>query len=226
MDLINTDGTIEQIILSKPLNALLISDQHFSDSNQSYFSIESIAPTMACLQRLITKVKPDQILILGDLFHYGQQNNQFVFQIMSFFSELDKEIFMIGGNHDKELIENQIKDWSKNNFHIYSDSFLLYEANQEKVWFTHDGNNPYWLDKSEVPDFIISLKKIYKFSVQHWLITGHIHLPCIIKESKVASLGCFNVEGHNQSLSYGIIKEIANKITFSLHDAENCIYQK
>lgn len=219
MELINVNKTTKQIIPSMPLNALLISDHHFLDNNFGYFSVNSTKLTMDCLSRLIAKFKPDQILVLGDLFHYGQKNNQFVFRIMNFFSELEKEIFIIGGNHDKELVENQIKNWSKNNFHIYPDSFLLYKNDQEKIWFTHDGNNPYWLDKSEVPDFLTSLKKLYKFSTQHWLITGHTHLPCQIKEKKMASLGCFNVEGHNQPLSFGFVKEIADHIQFSLQDA-------
>jgi calcineurin-like phosphoesterase family protein len=139
---------------------------------------------------------------------------------MSFFSELEQEVFLIGGNHDRILIESQIEVWSKNNFHIYSDYFLVFETSQGKIWFTHDANNPFWLDIPEVPSFLTSLKKAYRIPKQHWLIAGHTHLPCLIKDRRVASLGCFNVEGHNQPLSYGIVKEIKQQISFSLQDAE------
>lgn len=225
MELLSKDGSFHQISLKKPLNALLMSDFHFSDNGNSYFSIESNKNTMDFLPILILETKPKQIFILGDLFHFGQKNSLFVSQIMAFFSELDQEVFLISGNHDKVLIENQIKDWSSNNFHIFPDAFLLYETHQDRIWFTHDGNNPYWLDKSEVPTFLTSLKRIYGLEEQYWLITGHTHLPCLVKEMKVASLGCFNTEGHNQLLSYGIVTEVANQITFSLHNAEELYYQ-
>ncbi|MFW9856628.1 MAG: metallophosphoesterase [Candidatus Thorarchaeota archaeon] len=219
MDLLNRDGSIRQICLLRPLNALLTSDHHFSN-RYGYFSVESVEETMKCFSRLIRETRPDQILVLGDLFHYGQENNHFVLQIMTFFRDLEQEIFLIGGNHDKVLIEDQIQKWSKDNLHIYPDSFIVYKTNQEKIWFTHDGNNPYWLDKQEVPGFLINLKKVYTLPKHHWLITGHTHLPCLINDSKVASLGCFNVEGHNQPLSYGIAEEIGDQISFSLQEAE------
>jgi metallophosphoesterase superfamily enzyme len=225
MDLLNRDGSIRQISPLKALNALLTSDHHFSNK-PGYFSIESTEETMKCFSRLIEEISPDQILLLGDLFHYSQQNDQFVLQIMTFFSELEQEIFLIGGNHDKGLIENQIEEWSKNRFHIYPDFFMVYETDQEKIWFTHDGNNPYWLSKPEVPGFITNLKKIYSVPEQHWLITGHTHLPCLINDNKVASLGCFNVEGHNQQLSYGIAKEVGGQVSFSLQEAEKLSFSE
>ena len=75
---------------------------------EDFFCIESTRETLKCLLAIIKELQPYQIFVLGDLFHYGQQNNRFVFQIMSFFSEVEQEVFLIGGNHDKILIQNQI----------------------------------------------------------------------------------------------------------------------
>lgn len=211
------DGSFNRILINNSLNAVLISDLHLVDDGSSYFSMNSIEQTLTVLPALINQVKPNQLFILGDLFHSGQTNNHFVVKVMKMLYEFPLEVFLIGGNHDRGLIYDLIVGWSKDNLHIFSDFFLTYETEYDKIWLTHDGKNPYWLEKSMVISFLEALKTVYKLDKQHWLITGHIHFPCILEANKVASLGCFNVGGHNQPLSYGLIREKGNQIVFSLH---------
>jgi hypothetical protein len=58
MDIINTDGSRRQIDLINPLNALLISDHHFSDKKGGFFSIESTKETLNSLLILIKEHQP------------------------------------------------------------------------------------------------------------------------------------------------------------------------
>jgi DNA repair exonuclease SbcCD nuclease subunit len=215
MELHNTLGSFRHISLKKSLNALLLSDLHFAQE-RSYFSYDSIQDTLQVFQFLLLKVKPDQVILLGDLFHRGQKKNDFVSQIMQVLHEIKPEVFLLSGNHDHRLINALKNDWDTSELHICSSSFLVYETTSDKMIFTHDGNNPFWLHKSEIPDFLMSLKRDYELNSRHWLITGHTHLPCLLEELKVASLGCFNVEAEKQVLSYGIVKESPPTISFKL----------
>lgn len=222
---LHSDRSFNQISLKKPLNAILVSDFHLSNDGNSYFSVQANKNTINFFPILVQELKPDQIFVLGDLFHGSQQNNQYVSRVMRLFSELEQEIFIIGGNHDEVLIAAQADAWPSATLHICLDLFLTYETDYDKIWFTHDGLNPYYLHNSEVPAFLTSLKHTYELDDHHWLITGHTHLPCLLGEVKVASLGCFNVDGHNQPLSYGVAKEIAHHISFQLQNAEELYFR-
>jgi DNA repair exonuclease SbcCD nuclease subunit len=215
MELHNTLGSFRHISLKKSLNALLLGDLHFAQEG-SYFSYDSIQDTLQVFQFLLLKVKPDQVILLGDLFHRGQKRNDFVSKIMQVLHEIKQEVFLLSGNHDHRLINALKNDWDTSDLHICSSSFLVYETTSDRIIFTHDGNNPFWLYKSEIPDFLMSLKRDYELNSKHWLITGHTHLPCLLEELKVASLGCFNVEVEDQVLSYGIVKESPHTISFKL----------
>ncbi|MHA2157046.1 MAG: metallophosphoesterase [Candidatus Hodarchaeales archaeon] len=221
MELHNTIGSFKQIRLKKALNALLISDLHFTEPGNNhfiprYFSFESIEKTMSFLPPLITKIKPDQIFILGDLFHAGQSDNQFVTHIMSWFTHQEQEIIVIGGNHDRKLIPKLLQKRVYKTMQIITDPFLQYETKFDKIWLTHDGNNPFRLHKPEIPDFLVSLKEGYDLSQNYWLVTGHTHYPFMIEEKKIGSIGSFNYENSNDPLSYGIVREDQGQITLIL----------
>jgi predicted phosphodiesterase len=215
MELHNTLGSFRNIYLKESLNALLLSDLHFAQEG-SYFSYDSIPDTISVFQYLLLTVKPDQVILLGDLFHRSQKKNDFVSQIMQVLYEIKQEVFLLSGNHDHRLIKALKSDWDTSELHICSSSFLVYETASDKIIFTHDGNNPFWLDKSEIPGFLMSLKRGYELNSRHWLITGHTHLPCLLEEQRVASLGCFNVEAENHVVSYGIVKESPYSISFKI----------
>ena len=214
------DVSFKQVFLKKPLNALLISDLHLSDEGRNYFSQQAIEKTENMLLSLVKEINPSQIFVLGDLFHVTQQNTPYASQIMEFFRNLESEVFIIGGNHDQVLIDALSEEWSDSNLHIYPDTFLIYETGYEKIWFTHDGMNALLLHKSEVTDFITSLKRVYHIDTHDWLITGHTHLPCLLKEDKAASIGCFNAGKKYKPLSYGHATIQAKRISIKLQSME------
>lgn len=228
MEISFTRGTIKEIYLKEACNALLLSDFHVADDSSSYFSSRAIEETLAFLPILIKEEQPNQIFLLGDIFHGSVSYGSYVELILSSLLKIKQPVYVIGGNHDREVIFKSAEYWSKQNLHIFPDYFLKVQTkNGMTIWLTHDGGNGYWLDKTQVPDFINSLKQAYGINKSEWMITGHTHFPVVIEDVKVASLGCFNLEGHNQPLSYGKLIETTDEgqIILEITDATE-LYHK
>ena len=208
-----TQGTFKKIRCAEPWNAMLISDLHFAADRSSYFSPGSVEKTLRILPDLIMEEKVQQLFILGDIFHsqwLKASSNEEEFQrgLISRLYDLDIYVIMIGGNHDSHLFRAYSKIWTKNKLYAFTDQFLeLTTEKGDKVWLAHDGGNSYWLTTVQVKPFLINLKKAYELPPENWLITGHTHHPRMLEEHKAASIGCFNTEGHNGPLSYGLLKD-------------------
>ena len=105
------DDSTYKIKLDDNSKILLISDQHFSDDNESYFSDEAIKLTIHYFSKIIEKINPTKILILGDLIHGSMITGSIEFKkfsstIFEILEKLNREVILISGNHDRNSYDN------------------------------------------------------------------------------------------------------------------------
>ncbi|KAJ6250744.1 hypothetical protein M0813_15558 [Anaeramoeba flamelloides] len=83
----------------------------------------------------------------------------------------------------------------------------------DKIIFTHDAGNGYWLGKKQVIPFLRAIKFHHKeyCDESSFLLTGHTHRLIIQKDEQFGSLSPFHV-GYEEGRSYAVVKQVGNKI--------------
>lgn len=214
-----------KIIVERDSKILLISDQHFSNDGESYFSEQAIKLTIDNITPLYSKINPDYIFILGDLFHGSQEHNDYFYELFPKLDSLGCPVFILSGNHDRKYYDN-IDFMAYKQVRFIDDYFItvsfLYNQFQENiVYLTHDGGNGLWLTLEQKKEFLHTLRKTYTIPESSWLIAGHTHYPFVDYELKESSLGCFNFDSfkhHKTVLSFGLLSFPSEETEFRIFD--------
>jgi len=156
----------ERAIYVPTLKLLLVSDVHLGKSEtfqQAGIPIPSDINTsnLKRLQALETKFRPEQVWVLGDLFHARQGMGEGLLQTWNrFVEDIDATIHLILGNHDRSLIS------LLEPFHI---TCHTHPVTQSLLILSHEPD-----PERESP-------------WDHLNLCGHIH-PCIKVQSRLDSL--------------------------------------
>ncbi|MGM9877371.1 MAG: phosphodiesterase [Bacilli bacterium] len=151
--------------------------------------ISDIHGNYECMKKMIDNInyeKPDNIIILGDIFSYGYSSDSDVIDILN---KMKDKLIVIRGNCDKK-INDVLCD-----FKFYDN--LMIEYNNKKIFLTH--GHIYNMDN--LPDM--------QFDI---MLHGHFHMHYIKKyDNKIfASPGSISMPRNNSENSYMVIED--NKI--------------
>lgn len=213
---------------SKPWKALLISDMHLAQvDGDSYFPHDAEVRMFEALPRVVAGEKPDQVFMLGDIFHGTDQlTDEWIDESISrFVSAIGPgiPIFLLGGNHDRRVFDRRGNAWQQ----AHSASLMVFNGSRaplllqvesttgKHAFLTHDGGNNLWLSADQVVPFLLGLKEANGIDPATLLVAGHTHRVVDLSKaagtrgsSRVASLGCFTgCAKHSPGLDYGIIQE-------------------
>ena len=189
--LVNNLVTFEEINIdiNKPFKAILLSDCHLGCINPT------LSPKLfnESLNKLIEQEKPTKIFILGDLVD-GTQSSEFYQNILNLLKNFDINFYIIGGNHDRDFINNSLIIPSNvfiNNFNSFK---LIY--NKINIFLTHDLLNNYRVRDHYAFFFVLWLKNGCSnfISLDDWLITAHTHTGFLNNNYRIGSIGQFSPE--------------------------------
>ncbi|KAJ3439501.1 component of atp-dependent dsDNA exonuclease [Anaeramoeba flamelloides] len=212
-------------------NAMVITDCHFNNTNESWFAPRLIPDTMNKLRELIKSEGVEQLITLGDIFHSKCKSDEYMVQIVEEMAGFGCEMFMIGGNHDRgktsRLVELLPKKKYEKQIHIIASDYfmgcfpsqpneeevdvksqnLISERTYPRVVFAHDAGNNYKLAGQEVVMFLRAIRYWHKwFQINDLFVTGHTHTNRWFDSENMGSLGPFHM-GHFGKVTYGILKE-------------------
>ena len=163
------------------MKVLIISDKHGS----GYYAEK--------IKEIEEKEKPEEIIILGDLYYHGPRNELSQeyepMKVAKILNSMKEKLTVIRGNCDAE-VDEMISEFQ---FHDY----VLKEINGKKIYFTH--GHKYNIEKIPYEEFEI-------------MIYGHTHQGFIEeKEGYIfANPGSISLPKCNTEHSYIILEE--NKI--------------
>jgi len=212
-----------------------MSDLHLAqpDGPGGYFSPHSEESMWAQLPKVLAAVRPRQVFVLGDLFHYVQRPSPEFFafadakwqQLIAALSAAPSvtEALALGGNHDRHIFDRRGADWQRANkerprirvFHGPTAPLLLELAGNSpppgsRCFVAHDGGNNLRVSHS-VP-FLLGLVAANALTADDpraMLVCGHTHTAVDRTgddndaPARVASIGCFT----GARPSYGVLEE-------------------
>ncbi|KAJ3442301.1 transmembrane protein with metallophosphoesterase domain-related [Anaeramoeba flamelloides] len=237
-----TNGKLEKLVTKTPWNALVITDLHFTNGERCYFATERIPKTIENIGETIEKHNIQQVIILGDLFHGGCDDLEYCGGIIQQFCDFGVPFYIIGGNHDRSVVKKlseQINEEQQKLCHFVTESLfmeieplsseeelkeeteislpengkLLDLGTYNKIVFSHDAGNNFWLKKEETVPFIRSIRLQHKkyFDKKKFLLIGHTHSIQLFKEELFGSISPFHF-GHIGFRSYGLVRQINGKL--------------
>ncbi|KAJ6251757.1 component of atp-dependent dsDNA exonuclease [Anaeramoeba flamelloides] len=210
-------------------NAMVITDCHFNNTKESWFSTRLIPKTMKKLGELIKSEGVDQLITLGDIFHSKCKSDEYVVQIVKQMADFGVELFMIGGNHDRGKTSRLTKLLPKKyrkKIHIVKNYFMgclpsnpneeeidvvseskIFDRTYPRVVFAHDAGNNYKLSGKEVVLFLRAIRFGHGwFEDSDLFVTGHTHRNRWFNSENMGSLTPFHM-GHFGKVTYGVLKE-------------------
>eukprot|EP01106_Pelomyxa_sp_JSP_P018564 TRINITY_DN866_c0_g1_i7.p1 TRINITY_DN866_c0_g1~~TRINITY_DN866_c0_g1_i7.p1 ORF type:complete len:308 (-),score=66.57 TRINITY_DN866_c0_g1_i7:77-1000(-) len=195
-------------------NALVISDLHIA-AVKSYFSKHSQELAMSALPGVVARERAEQLVVLGDVFH-GEEtpSRQLTHQTIAALAQGGHPLFVIGGNHDRDVFATYGKELSAtySNVSIFSELMLCIETPTSKIYLTHDGGNPYRVAHHQIGGFLDAMREVNHMRPADLLVCGHTHASFDLLESKrQASIGCFTAyPERGKGLQYGTLREDAH----------------
>ncbi|KAJ3450259.1 hypothetical protein M0812_06429 [Anaeramoeba flamelloides] len=216
--LTSVGGKIVDLKCNPKWNAIVITDLHFSD-NKTYFSKELIPQTFEELEKFIEKEQSKQIIILGDVFHSSCNNINYHLKLIDEFLQFGLPVFIIPGTFMRiipvieEEEEEEEKEKEEEEIDLSNYKNVINLSLFDKIIFTHDAGNGYWLGKKQVIPFLRAIKFHHKeyCDESSFLLTGHTHRLIIQKDEQFGSLSPFHV-GYEEGRSYAVVKQVGNKI--------------
>ena len=170
---------------------LLISDCHTFEKDLHFWFDE--------LKKVIEKENPTNLIILGDLIDGSVANGVSIMaQAFSLLKSLPFQIYVIGGNHDRELVSH-IKWPEKGNIHLIDTWSILFQIPQPsvnhplRIFLAHDLGNNYRVRDKIAFQFFQWIKGGSKgIKNPDWLICGHAHTSIVSRDSKIVCIGQFS----------------------------------
>ena len=191
--LANTSTTSTEICISMDdrYKFLLISDCHTYEKDLNVWFDE--------LKKVVEKEKPTNIIILGDLIDGSVPNGVAAMgQALLLLKTFPFEVYVIGGNHDREFV-SKISWPDDTNVHLidtWSILFQLPQANVNhplRIFLAHDlGNNYRVRDRIAFQFFEWIKGGSNGIKNPDWLICGHAHTSIVSRDSKIVCIGQFS----------------------------------
>lgn len=199
---------------------LLISDFHLG---KHFYPNKSISLLSKQIYKLYCFEKASMILILGDSIDssYSEQLELHYFLAQNI-DNISSSIFIIGGNHDREIVKNISSNQSYSNQfqHIkyIANPIILLDTNVKKYFFAHDLLYNYKIRGKSIPSFIHYLKKKSIFSnffeTNDSLIIGHTHEQYANEERGEYCIGQFSID--SLKFDYAILETSPNHTCIQL----------
>lgn len=158
------------------MKVLIVSDIHGS----SYYAKK--------LEKIINMEKPEQIIVLGDLYYHGPRNplteEYNPLEVAKVLNNIGDSLKVVQGNCDAE-VDKMISEFEFN-------KYILEEINNKKIFFSH--GHIYNIDNWPKEDFDI-------------MCYGHYHIPFIKeKDGKIfMNPGSISLPKENTPHSYAIM---------------------
>ncbi|KAJ6248523.1 component of atp-dependent dsDNA exonuclease [Anaeramoeba flamelloides] len=211
-------------------NAIVITDCHFNNGNNSFYPTKLIPKTINKLGKLIRSEEVDQLITLGDLFQNKCKSSEYMLQIVEEMANFGAEMFMIGGNHDRGKtyqLSQKLPKQLKSRVHIISTEYFmgcfpsqpnedevdleigksLFQRAYPRIVFTHDAGNYCRLSDPEIELFLRGIKYQHPFfKPSDLLVMGHTHRNRWFGSENMGSLSPFHI-GLKSKIRYGRLTE-------------------
>jgi DNA repair exonuclease SbcCD nuclease subunit len=171
---------------------LVITDHHLGLWGRAE---EDIPLFLTELNALVTAVKPDYILMLGDTIHYGNPAPPFV-TLIDGFAQLNVPIFILGGNHDRRVLA-QLESAHQSVTIVRDLAIGITAAEDRDEWrrivFAHDLLNDMKVNPQDVGIWVWWMKDVFHeiCPPDDLLFWGHAHQIIWNADRKCCSLGRF-----------------------------------
>jgi predicted phosphodiesterase len=218
----NTTATVYEIppsITTSKLG-LILSDQHFGRTNNGITEIQDFLKEF---RLLLSRVKPDYLLLLGDTLDWSCPDPAAVFQ--NFVENLEQfqiPVFLLGGNHDRHVLQSYARDhpWVtmvRNDLTI-GVTATGSEGGWNRILFGHDLGNDFQVDPCDAPVFVSWMKAVFEEIVgpTQLLFLGHTHQDIWDEKHGCGSVGRFApAQG---SYRWAVVRENRGfTVTFGTH---------
>jgi predicted phosphodiesterase len=195
--LMNTKATVYEIppSVTTAKLGLIISDQHFG---QYADGIPQIQAFLQEFRLLLSHVKPDYLLLLGDTLDAHCANPDAVLQ--NFLENLEQfqiPIFLLAGNHDRDIFQQ----YSRHHPWVtivrcdlaVGATATGSDGGWKRIVFGHDLMNNFLVHPSDASVFVWWMKAVFHEIVgpNELLFLGHTHQNIWDEEHKCGSVGRF-----------------------------------
>lgn len=190
-----------------PARVLLVSDTHLGATIDWRRSLDMF---MEHIRAVIAAESITHICHLGDLCDGSLTNGAVVLpEALGRLNELGLPVFVIGGNHDRELYGGLKWPSDTNVTPVAPCNAMLIERGGLKLYLAHDLQNNYRIRCKFAFSFVTWLKEgNKKIRKEDWLIIGHTHTSIITPWERVGCIGQFSPEIN--ACGYGIIDMAEN----------------
>ena len=191
---------------------------------------------------LVNRDTPDEVWILGDLFHLSvHQMGYPLAQLERLQSAIPAHIVIMTGNHDADILQKSVQRFSSDHLEVVVTPFvkLVHAAGSiprggfggealppaegdpllttsSTIWLTHDGGNPTWLSEAECIPYLENIRTCWGIPRADILLTGHTHRVIVSEQGKTRSLGVWNIPGHGDTLNYTYARIVAGMSEFQV----------
>jgi len=189
---------IPEVLLNN-FKGLVISDCHLMKSLPISLSLPAFIKD---IKHLIDTESPTCMFILGDQIQGGiAESHHFFAQFCTYLDCLGIPVFIIAGNHDRNVI-HRYRNSHKSKVQVIKQHVMCIEnqnapdGTPKRLFFAHDFHDHPRLNPSEVVPWIRECKRVFSDIIdpEDFLFTGHTHTSVAVFNERFASVAPFSID--------------------------------